>query len=539
MSEDIDTVGDGGVRSAWISVGAPILGLIFIVIMLAIAALASFAREQDRMYAESTTRLAAGALSGRNQSLSGILLDYANWDQTYQAVTNWDQDWVENNIYSSVVDGMIIFQADGSIRYAWFNDASLDLAADARPAAVAAALRVPGLRGLSRAEAVQETIAGTVARVGDQLILVSVAPITPEDDDARRARPRNVADHYLAMVDILSADEFASMGEALDLTGFKFEVRSSAGEDMIGDNLVAASGRYVGRLEWRHAHPGPAAFNRQIWPVVVGLLCIGALAILIAHVLVSRQVKVISNARAALDANNAKSEFLTRVSHELRTPLNAIIGYAEIIQEETPALETRADAGRIISAARHLGHLLNDIIDQSRIDSGRIKINSEVLPVAGMLAEVQGLMGPQAKSAGINLNISSSPLADFAYADHVRLRQCLLNMIGNAIKFSPRGGVVTVRARKEKQGDSAIIVFDIADAGLGIAKSDLDNVFRPFGQANASIGKTFGGSGLGLSISRELARQMGGDIVVQSELGKGSTFSLLIPAATASALKVA
>jgi len=182
--------------------------------------------------------------------------------------------------------------------------------------------------------------------------------------------------------------------------------------------------------------------------------------------------------------------------------------------------------------------LLNDIFDQSRLDAGRIKFKPEVLPVAGLMAELQGLVRPTAKANNVTLDVASSPHAVFTYADHMRLRQCLLNLVGNAIKFAPNGHV-SVKSRAAVIGGRAMVVFDITDNGIGIAKAELDNLFRPFSQANADIGMRFGGTGLGLSISRDLVRVMGGDITVTSETGKGSTFSLSVPAATANALKAA
>lgn len=541
MPDDIGTYGDDAVRRAWIGVGVPILGLIFIVIMLAVATLAGFAREQDDAYAESTRRLAAGAFDGRAQALASVTLDYSNWNEALQAITvNWDQDWVENNIYSSVADGMVLFRGNGSVRFAWFSEPFAEGSASVQHAAVAAARGAPGLRQLAFAATPADTVIRTVARDGERLIIVSVAPITAEDDAERSARPRNAPIDFLILIDILTAEEVAAMGAALDLQGVVvIGAGAQAGSDHVTQPITAADGDVVGQLRWRHAHPGPASFSRLIWPVVIGLLCIGALAILIARLLVTHQVKVIARARDAHAASQAKSEFLTRVSHELRTPLNAIVGYAEMIQEENASLETRTDAGRIIVAARHLGQLINDIIDQSRVDSGRIKFHPEVLPVAGMLAEVQGLLQPAAEKAGVTLDATTSPLADFLYGDHVRLRQCLINLIGNAIKFSQRGARVTVKARLDRTSDRAMIVFDIADNGIGIDKSELGNIFRPFGQANAGIGKLYGGNGLGLSISRELARQMGGDISVVSAPGEGSTFSLSIPAATARTVRAA
>ncbi len=538
MSRD-EATSDDGVGRAWIGVGVPILGLIFIVIMLSIAMLAGFAKEQDRAYAEATDRLIAGSTDARGQALASVALDYANWDDAYQAVTvSWNQDWVENNFYTSVADGMILFRADGVVRYTWFSEDYTDEAADAQSVSVVAARAIPNLRRLAAAASPQGAVTRTMTRLDGRLVIIGVAALTPEDGAARVQRPGG--EDFLAIIDIVESEKLAEVGAALDLDDLRFTTTTSGpDDDSLHHVLSDPSGRVIGALVWRHTHPGAAAFSRQIWPVIIGLLCIGALAILVARLLVTRQMRTMSNARAALETSKSRSEFLTRVSHELRTPLNAIIGYAELIQGDTTSKETRGDADRIVSAARHLSHLLNDIIDQSRIDSGRIKFSYEVLPVAGMLAEVQGLLGSSARAAGVQLNISPSALAGFVYADHVRTRQCLLNIIGNAIKFSPRGATVVVRTRLETTGAHKMVVVDVIDTGIGVDKSDLDHIFRPFGQASSGIGRSFGGAGLGLSISRDLAREMGGDVTVVSNLGEGSTFSLVIPATASGALHAA
>jgi signal transduction histidine kinase len=233
-----------------------------------------------------------------------------------------------------------------------------------------------------------------------------------------------------------------------------------------------------------------------------------------------------------------RTEFLAKVGHGLRTPLNGIIGYAEIIQEETDSPAAHADAERIVSAARHLNQLLIDILDQSRLHAGTTVIKSEVLAVAGMVAEVQGVMRAAARTAGVNLTAQTSAAANYVVADHARLRQSLLNLIGNAIKFARRGNVA-IKTRLEQRPAGDFVVFDIVDDGIGIAKSDQDNLFKPFSQANAQIGEVYGGAGLGLSIARDLARAMGGDVTVTSELGQGATFSLSVPVASPKALKAA
>ena len=528
---------DDGLGRAWIGVGVPILGLIFIVIMLAIAMLAGFAREQDHGFADTTQRLVAGSTESRRQAMANVARDYAHWNDAFQSISvAWDRAWIEGNMYTSNADGMLVFRPEGVVRYAWFSEEYQGEAGDVQNAAVIAARSIPDLRRLASAPPEAGAVVHTTARVDGKLVIIGVAAISPEES-VPGSPP---ATDYLAVIDVVEAGRLLEVGRALGLEELGFIPGAvAASEDEVHHVVADATGRALGALRWRHAHPGQAAFSRQIWPVIFGLLCIGALAILLARLLVTHQMRVVSEARAALDSSQAKSEFLTRVSHELRTPLNAVIGYAEMIQEDAASAESRADAGRIVAAARHLGHLLNDILDQSRLDSGRVKLNCEVLPVAGVAAEVQGLLAASARSAGVHIVTTTSPLADFIYADHVRLRQCLLNIIGNAIKFSPKGATVTVRTRTEDRGGRKMVVFDVADTGIGIAKSEIGNIFRPFGQANAGIGRTFGGAGLGLSISRDLAREMGGDISVVSELGEGSTFSLAIPAPMSGALRAA
>ncbi|MGD9967633.1 MAG: ATP-binding protein [Hyphomonadaceae bacterium] len=539
MFTQTDIAADDGVRRAWLGVGAPILGLVVVTILLAIATFAGLARDQDRIFEENSRRLVASAVDGRSRALASITLDYANWDAAYQAVARgWDQQWVEGNLYSSVADSMLVFRADGDVRYAWYGPAAASMEAAIAAQAVRAAIATPELRELSGARDVADTVARTYALADGQFVLVALAPVTREDNTERVAS-RERSDTYLALIDVVSADELSEMGTALALGDVAFTPAGGAlAPDRIALDFVAPGAAAAGALTWPNQHRGLAAFQRQIGPVVLALLIIGLFAVLMARLIVARQVRAMAHAHAALESSRLKSEFLTRVSHELRTPLNAVIGYAEIIQEEHEESGLRDDCNRIIAAARHLGHLLNDIFDQSRLDAGRIKINKEVLPVAGLLAELQGLVRPAAKANNVALDFAPSPHAVFAVADHMRLRQCLLNLVGNAIKFAPDGHV-TVKSRAATIGDRAMVVFDIADDGIGIAKNELENLFRPFSQANAGISMRFGGTGLGLSISRDLARAMGGDITLTSEAGAGSTFSLSVPAATASAVKAA
>lgn len=536
MKDHTHVAAKDGVRRAWIGVGAPILGLVIVTILLAVASFAGFARDQDAAFEDHSRRLVASAVDGRVRSLNAVTLDYANWDDAFEATTGrWDARWVEENLYSSVVDAMLVMRANGDVRYAWFSEGAGN-ADTLSELATRAALDAPRLRQLARAPTPGDTVAGTFARLGDQLLIISVAPVTMQDNEARRARWGE--DHYFVFIEAITAEELSEMGGAVALRDMRFGAALEAAQNDVSYAITPPKGDAAGALIWRHEHPGATAFQRQIWGVIIALLVVGALAVLVARILVVRHVGAMADARAARESSRHKSEFLTRVSHELRTPLTAIIGYAEIINEEHADQAARQDSERIIQAARHLNHLLDDIFEQARIDAGRIKFTPEVIAVAGMLAEIRGLMHPAAEANRVKFSVSSDPLATFIVADHVRLRQCLLNLTANAIKFSPKGEV-SVRARTETVDGRPMVVFDVSDTGIGIAKQEIAKLFRPFGQANVEVSREFGGTGLGLSISRDLVRAMGGDIGVRSELGAGSTFSLSIPAATAAAIQSA
>lgn len=523
--------GDQGkehVRRAWVGVGAPILGLVVLVIALAIAAFAGFARHQDEAYVTNTQRLAQNAIAARAEALGAMMIEYANWDAAYQNISRtWNPEWVSENFYSSVVDSMLVFGADGAVRHHWFS-ANVANATELEEAVMAAIRATPNLALLARAPTVEQTIAHTFAQLNGQLVIIAIAPITQEDEAARMNQTRRLGLDFVAAVKVMSPADMAALAESLDLAGLRIGASHDA-PGFISIPLQAADGEVVAALQWRRQYPGADAFMRHIIPVVLGLLGVGFLTVLLARHLVSRQIAAAAGARAALEASNEKSEFLRRVSQELHAPLDAVIGYAELVREEATQPAVREDAGHIISAARALSRMLNDIIDQSELDVGKLRLKFEVTPIAGLLADVQGLMHPLAKSANVRLMVSQDASALYAYADYARLRQCLMNLIGNAIKFSPRGGAVRVRACHV----GAMIRIEIRDSGFGVPANDVTTIFRPFSQANIGASAAYGGLGLGLSIAQSLAREMGGDITVRSEPGEGSVFALDTPIAPA------
>jgi len=232
-------------------------------------------------------------------------------------------------------------------------------------------------------------------------------------------------------------------------------------------------------------------------------------------------------------ANRAKSEFLYTMSHELRTPLNAIIGYSEILREGAE-LDARdqdiLDADRILRAARHLLQLINDVLDLSKVEAGRMVVSLAPADLPGLIQEVLDIVRPQAAAKRNRVAAQLIDLPQTVVCDSQKLRQCLLNLLSNAVKFTEDG---EVRLRAWRSGE--VLAFEVQDTGIGIAPDALHRLFRPFEQADASTTRRFGGTGLGLAITKRMAVLMGGDVVVESQLGAGSTFRLTVKALTPAA----
>lgn len=230
--------------------------------------------------------------------------------------------------------------------------------------------------------------------------------------------------------------------------------------------------------------------------------------------------------RSALAASEAKSAFLATMSHELRTPLNAIIGYESLLSEGITGTlndSQRSQLVRIRASAGHLLGLIDEVLTFSRLDAGKEVVRRDEVQLRPMVAEALTMVTPLAESKGIKLRDETTDAV--LYTDSGKVRQIFLNLLSNAIKFSDAGEIV-VRSHLNRN----TIAISIADPGIGIAAENLDKIFEPFWQVEQRSTRRVGGTGLGLSVSRSLARLLGGDVVVESEPDKGSTFTLTLPA---------
>jgi PAS domain S-box-containing protein len=241
-----------------------------------------------------------------------------------------------------------------------------------------------------------------------------------------------------------------------------------------------------------------------------------------------RLLETVQHARAAAEqANRAKGDFLATMSHELRTPLNAMIGYADLLLAGIPEQlgeAARHNVSRIAFSARHLLELIEEVLTFSRLEAGEEIVRAAPLDVATVIAEVETLSAPLAGTKALGFRIDVADDMPPMHSDARKIRQIVLNLVGNAIKFTSEGGV---ELRVEPRGDSA--VFVIADTGIGIDAGDREKVFEPFWQADTGTTRAVGGTGLGLTVARRLARLLGGDVVIADSGEQGSTFVLTLP----------
>lgn len=275
--------------------------------------------------------------------------------------------------------------------------------------------------------------------------------------------------------------------------------------------------------------------NKAVYLLVSALggiaLIVGTIIALFVIKTSSRSERELVNAwEEAQLANQHKSIFLANMSHELRTPLNAIIGYSEIIQEETqqPGQESLySDVSKIHKAGHHLLALINEILDLSKIEAGKVELFPESFHLVPLIKEIVYIIEPLLEGSNNKLTLCMTVTDDLLHNDVTKLRQTLFNLLSNACKFTHHG-TITVEVSEFGKGNISWIKVAVKDNGIGISEENMNTIFAPFTQADTSTTRNFGGTGLGLTISKHYCKMMGGDLAVESQSGKGSTFTMTL-----------
>jgi signal transduction histidine kinase len=232
------------------------------------------------------------------------------------------------------------------------------------------------------------------------------------------------------------------------------------------------------------------------------------------------------------EANKLKSEFLANVSHELRTPLNSIIGFADLLKDTAEGERPRRYVANILTSARGLLELINDLLDLAKIEAGRMDVRLEMLSTVDLCETLAGLMKPLADQKRLTVEIAAEPDLPLIRTDPSKVRQIIYNFLSNAIKFTPPEGRVTLGVRRV---DAGFVALSVSDTGPGVAKEFQQVIFEKFRQLDGSVTREHQGTGLGLAISKELASLLGGGIRLESEPGQGATFTLTLPLDAAAA----
>ncbi len=248
-----------------------------------------------------------------------------------------------------------------------------------------------------------------------------------------------------------------------------------------------------------------------------------------------RTIELTKALKQADAANIAKSQFIANMSHELRTPLSAIIGYSEILEEESKDLDIEKeqiflpDLEKIHSSAHHLLEIINNILDLSKIEAGKMELYLEKAEISAILEEVVGIIQPLVHQ-NLNTLIVEYPKRSITlYTDVFKVRQSLLNLLSNANKFTTVGEI-TLSVKCDRRNQQDYIYFQVKDNGIGITETEMKKLFTAFGQVDSSISRKYGGTGLGLILTQEFCQMMGGEIMVESTPGKGSCFTIKLPA---------
>ncbi|MCG6156456.1 hybrid sensor histidine kinase/response regulator [Rubinisphaera margarita] len=240
--------------------------------------------------------------------------------------------------------------------------------------------------------------------------------------------------------------------------------------------------------------------------------------------------------RKAASASRAKSAFIGNISHEIRTPMTAVLGLCELLLDTETTDDQRNMLTMIRDNGKYLVEIVNDLLDLSKMEAGVLQIERSPTELPGLLNELFNLMRVRANENQVRLRLdAASELPERILVDPIRLRQILLNLLGNAIKFSP-GGEVVLEVKRKVHDDQEFLVYSVVDTGCGIAEDDLDLIFEPFAQSGGDQKQRSNGTGLGLSISRRLAKAMGGTVSAKSKVGQGSTFTLAVPLVVASSV---
>jgi signal transduction histidine kinase len=519
----------------YLRLGWPIVGLVTLIGAAGLWLLSDIAHQQDEAYRNSTAQFVEKSIDGLGKATISIGGEYSIWDDAVENITFVeDKDWIKTNFYAQNGVSLGVYRPSRGTHYLYMAP-EFESMRRAVQANIAPLTKVLNLHTNPYATKTAATTgANNFVMIDGHLAAATVQPLQPEKGSALLPQYKKGEKDLVVFVSFIGRDQINEIASSFGLTDANVTF-SPPTPDQVQTRIAYPVKDYRGEtlawISWKDLRPGSTAFNKRLVPIILCLVLVGLLSILITVKIVAANLSLLSKARAAQEANKTKSNFLANVSHELRTPLNTIIGYSEIIEEEsieTGQDQTARDAKKVVRSAQHLLALINDLLDHSKIEAGKMDLNpaqTELTPLLmGVSEAVSGQIAKNANELIVNIDAELGS----AVIDGMRIKQCLLNLISNAAKFT-HNGTITISAMRVLTQDGHLIVIKVMDTGLGMSAATQKKLFSPFVQADEATASKFGGTGLGLVITKSLIEAMGGTIGVKSAEGKGSTFTLTLP----------
>ena len=519
----------------YMRVGWPIIGLVALIGAAGFWLLSDIARDQDEAYQHATRNYVARSIDDFAQATHTLTAEYSVWDDAVINLTFEDNDgWIGTNFNALSMSAVGVFRASKGVRYLYLPPEHENL----RTAILQAmpmlskdpALAFDPLRSAPK----PMKLGRNLVIVGGQLAAVSVQLLQPESGSPILAKYATAERDYVVAIRVARPETISNIGSDFALREAKISIgpqSAATSSARVYHYIRNDTGKMLANINWQDRRPGSSAFHKRIIPIAFGLFLFGLLTIVITHKIVTARLTLLAKARAAEDASKAKSNFIAKVSHELRTPLNTIIGYSEMIEDESSGAgqsQTAQDAKKVTSSAQHLLALINDLLDHSKLEAGKMDLNSTQTDIGAVLAGVGETVRDQIKKNNNQLVLECDPEIGTGLVDAMRLKQCLHNLLSNAGKFTT-GGTITLSATAVQVRGADSISFCVADTGAGMKEETASRLFAPFFQVSGSSSTKFDGAGLGLALTKALVVAMGGTISVESALGEGSRFTIVLP----------
>ena len=493
-----------------------------ILILVVLSSVVWISAEHNKLALESSESMVRGGIAAFRARLRTLVKDYSVWDEAYEAVIADDRDWLYRNIGNAAaeigtLDLIAFVPRTGGGSFGWRSDTAEEGVADPLPRDVLASL----MHMLDTVETDMGASGTMLAEFDGAPWAFSVARVTPVAGAPKGIDPADLPLQVHGQR--LSAERLASIGRNLLVDGLTLADRPAAGQASIA--LRDNSGAVIRYVVWRPPQPGASILRRVALPLGLALLVVAMVSGVSSSYAVRQARRLEQALHDAKAADRSKSEFLSNVSHELRTPMNGILGVAQLLQTTRLDDEQKELVSVLFASATAQMALISDLLDISRMESGNRQLVSEPFEPALVLKDVTEMIRVAADKKHIGFEADWAALDGLAVRGDARaFRQIVTNLLGNAVKFTDRGGV-RLGGGLARHAGRATLAVTVADTGRGIPAEALPHIFERFYQVDSSLTRGIEGTGLGLAISQNLARMMGGRIEVASEPGRGSTFT--------------